>query len=44
MIGPHDWPTPNGHTITMFIAAARLDHAVHPENIGPENIGARPAA
>lgn len=34
MIERYDRPTPNGHIITMFLAEAGLDDAVHPGNDG----------
>ena len=33
MIELYDWPTPNGHKITMFLEAAGLEYRIHPVNI-----------
>ena len=33
MIELYDWPTPNGHKITMFLEEAGLGYRIHPVDI-----------
>ena len=34
MSGPHDWPTPNGHKIKIFLEEVRLACPILPVQIG----------